>query len=157
MLSTTSGGPPCGADGVHAEPYTARPTVMFRSGVEDPALRGCLNSAINVSTRNAECLPLSLCRWLPGWIPRGGMQTLALMCMLLTVGTIIVPRGDRGVDGLVATIAKRAQERAAHQSSAFIARLKGTRHCRPIADSSTVQRVSFSQGFLGGPREVQAL
>jgi len=82
-------------------------------------------------------------RWLPGWIPRGGMQTLALMCMLLTVGTIIVPRGDRGVDGLVATIAKRAQERAAHQSSAFIARLKGTRHCRPIADSSTVQRVTI--------------
>ncbi len=64
------------------------------------------------------------------------MQSLALICMLLTVGTIVVPRGDRGVDGLVAVIAKQAQDYAAQRSSINIARLEDS----ASADLSLTER-----------------
>ena len=80
-------------------------------------------------------------RWI-SCLPQSGMQSLALICMLLTVGTIVVPRGDRGVDGLVAIIAKQAQDYTAQRSSMIIARLDDKRQCRPVVNGANVPRVN---------------
>ena len=74
-------------------------------------------------------------------MPRSGMQSLAVVCMLLTVGTIVVPRGDLGVDGLVAGILRHTREKANVKSSAFIARMSGTRQCTPLKPENNPQRV----------------
>lgn len=83
--------------------------------------------------------------WMQRCMPKSSMQSLAVLCMLLTLGTIIVPRGDWGVDGLVAGVVLKRQQasmRASH-ASAFIPHRFGKRQCRPLKPGRTTPRVTI--------------
>lgn len=71
------------------------------------------------------------------------MQSLAALCLLLTLGTIIVPRGDRGVDGLVAGIVQLTQQPSSKSKdvSGYIPRRFGKRKCSLVPLGSTPPRV----------------
>ena len=70
-----------------------------------------------------------------GWRPkfsRGG--SVALICLLLTLGSFVIPESEDGISTLwhnVLGFGDTAKEHAVHQTSAFIAHIKGRRHCRP--------------------------
>lgn len=90
---------------------------------------GCENDAAGISG-NCRC---------------SGGVSVALICLLLTMGSFVAPGSNQGIDALARHVvrgvihlgsrAREASEDAQYHSSALVSKLKGERHCRPAPSS----------------------
>lgn len=74
-----------------------------------------------------------------------GGVSVALVCLLLTLGSFVAPGSNYGVDALARHVvrgaihlgnrAREASEDAQYHSSVLVSKLKGERHCRPAPSS----------------------
>lgn len=86
-----------------------------------------------------------------------GGASVAMICLLLTLGSFVVPKSSEHVGALVKhvqhlssrakVISERAREDASFHRSALIAKMQGKRHCRApprVLHDGTIQRVRLS-------------
>ncbi len=82
------------------------------------------------------------------WRCRGGASSIAIICLLLTMGSFMVPESEDGIGAVVKQVKKmhaNAVEDAQYHGKVFIAKLRGQRHCRTpphVLRKNATQRVS---------------
>lgn len=64
---------------------------------------------------------------------RSGASSIAIICLLLTMGSFMVPESEDGIGAVVKKVKDlhgNAVEDAQYHGQAFVAKLRGQRHCR---------------------------